>query len=336
MGLDVVPPDVNESAARLHRCTPSDGRSTGKVIRFGLGAVKGVGEGAVEAILEARERGRPFALGVRLLPAGRHPAREPPRDRGAGQERRASTRIAAPRGRSRAPQLLARARRRASSAAPGAARPAQRADVAVRAARAAAPAAAAGASDRRARRYPEVEAWTPKQLLAFEKEALGFYISGPPARPLPGRPVALRQRDHHRLRRGAAGGRRGGGRRRGRPTASGRPSAASKLAFFQLEDQSGQLEVVVFPKTFEKVRPVLVSDEPLLCTGKVQNEGRGEQHAWRMLLEDAVPLAELRKAEDQPGRDPPRRRRGHPGADQRPARHPRAGADLLPCDLIRR
>ncbi len=28
--------------------------------------------------------------------------------------------------------------------------------------------------------YPDVEAWGPKQLLAFEKEALGFYVSGHP------------------------------------------------------------------------------------------------------------------------------------------------------------
>src|SRR5690606_22895161 len=28
--------------------------------------------------------------------------------------------------------------------------------------------------------YPELEPWSPKQLLAFEKEALGFYISGHP------------------------------------------------------------------------------------------------------------------------------------------------------------
>ena len=28
--------------------------------------------------------------------------------------------------------------------------------------------------------YPELEAWSQKQLLAFEKEALGFYVSGHP------------------------------------------------------------------------------------------------------------------------------------------------------------
>ena len=35
-------------------------------------------------------------------------------------------------------------------------------------------------SDLRVETYGTVEEWTPKQLLAFEKEALGFYISGHP------------------------------------------------------------------------------------------------------------------------------------------------------------
>ena len=77
---------------------------------------------------------------------------------------------------------------------------------------------------------------------------------------------------------------------RERPTRRG----DGKLAFFQLEDAAGQLEVIVFPKTFEKVREVLVSDEPLLCKGTVKDEGEGENHAFKMLLEEATPLAALR------------------------------------------
>ena len=56
----------------------------------------------------------------------------------------------------------------------------------------------------------------------------------------------------------------------------------------------GGIEVVCFPKTFEKVRHVLVCDEPILCTGKVQNEGTAEEAAWKILLENATPIAELR------------------------------------------
>jgi len=52
MGIEVLPPDVNESQVDF---TPVGERR----IRFGLGAIKHVGRGAVEAILEARAE-RPF------------------------------------------------------------------------------------------------------------------------------------------------------------------------------------------------------------------------------------------------------------------------------------
>jgi DNA polymerase-3 subunit alpha len=52
MGIEVLPPDVNVSA--------EDFRVVEEKIRFGLNAVKNVGETAVRAILAAREDGGPF------------------------------------------------------------------------------------------------------------------------------------------------------------------------------------------------------------------------------------------------------------------------------------
>jgi DNA polymerase-3 subunit alpha len=52
MGIEVLPPDVNESE---HDFVVVDGN-----IRFGLDAVKNVGAAAVDAIIEARESGGPF------------------------------------------------------------------------------------------------------------------------------------------------------------------------------------------------------------------------------------------------------------------------------------
>jgi len=52
MGIHVLPPDVNRSDLNF---TPA-----GKEIRFGLGAIKNVGHGAVEAIVTARAEGGPF------------------------------------------------------------------------------------------------------------------------------------------------------------------------------------------------------------------------------------------------------------------------------------
>ncbi len=47
MGIEVLPPDVNESDKKF---SVADGK-----IRFGLSGVKNVGEGAIDAIIEARE-----------------------------------------------------------------------------------------------------------------------------------------------------------------------------------------------------------------------------------------------------------------------------------------
>jgi len=48
MGIPILPPDINESNYAFTVVGPN--------IRFGLGAVKGVGEGAIESILEARQK----------------------------------------------------------------------------------------------------------------------------------------------------------------------------------------------------------------------------------------------------------------------------------------
>ncbi len=52
MGIQVLPPDVNQSDLHF---TPA-----GEAIRFGLGAVKNVGQGAVDAIVLTRQQGGPF------------------------------------------------------------------------------------------------------------------------------------------------------------------------------------------------------------------------------------------------------------------------------------
>jgi DNA polymerase-3 subunit alpha len=55
MKIEVLPPDVNESDMDFAPA-PGDRRA----IRYGLSAVRNVGEGVVQAILDARRSGRPF------------------------------------------------------------------------------------------------------------------------------------------------------------------------------------------------------------------------------------------------------------------------------------
>ncbi|KGM56063.1 DNA polymerase III subunit alpha [Lysobacter daejeonensis GH1-9] len=53
MGLDVLPPHVNASEYMFEAVEP-------RVIRYGIGGVKGVGQGVCEAIVDARRAGGPF------------------------------------------------------------------------------------------------------------------------------------------------------------------------------------------------------------------------------------------------------------------------------------
>ena len=285
MGLVVERPDINESQQDF---TVNQGQANGvtqKLIRFGLGAVKGVGSNAVDAILEARAADGKFTslyelcrrvdtqkCNRRVLEQliksgamdgfGKHralllAALDAAMERGAAEQRD---------------------RRSGQTSLFGlftAAAPAQ---------------PSPGASES----YPEVEEWTHKQLLAFEKEALGFYVSG--------HPLDRYRGDLARYATGTTSDFPAGRKEQGDHAVGGIVSQyremitkkGDKMARFMLEDAEGTLEVIAFPKTFEKVRHVLVSDEPILCAGKIKNEGNVEAPEWKMLLEKAQPLSELR------------------------------------------
>ena len=79
LGIEVRPPDVQKSHALF--TVETDASGAPEAIRFGLAAIKNVGEGAVDAIVEVRDAGRgarPVRLARRLLPPRR------PRTRSTG------------------------------------------------------------------------------------------------------------------------------------------------------------------------------------------------------------------------------------------------------------
>src|SRR5690606_24888004 len=58
LGIQILPPDVNASG--VHFMPEQIGNSELPAIRFGLAAIKGIGEVAVESVLRARQSGGPF------------------------------------------------------------------------------------------------------------------------------------------------------------------------------------------------------------------------------------------------------------------------------------
>jgi DNA polymerase-3 subunit alpha len=323
MGLVVDRPDVNESASdftvtrravevapagaaaakrgkkkkeaeALAALAPAPDPLGTKVIRFGLGAVKGVGSTAVDTILEARAEGGPFTsiydlcrrvdtqkCNRRVLEAliksgafdgigtlgGHHRAQllaalDLALERGAAEARDR---------RSGQTSLLAMFE---------------------------APKAADPGAARQGETYADLEPWSAKQQLAFEKEALGFYISG---HPLDRYQADLARYANARTVDFATGARGVGESSIGGVVSQFREmltKKGDKMARFVLEDTEGALEVICFPKTYAKdgVRHALVSDEPILVSGKVQNEGTADEPQWKMLLDNAQQLSDLRSA----------------------------------------
>ena len=74
-----------------------------------------------------------------------------------------------------------------------------------------------------------------------------------------------------------------------------RPGTASGVVFMTLEDESGFVNVVVWPKTFERYR-LLVKDQPFLgVSGKLQKE-QGTVH----LIASELWIPQLERAPAEP------------------------------------
>ena len=161
MGLRVAPPDVNRSGARF--------TVDGDTIRFGLAAIKNVGETAIESIMRCRREAGGLLLARRLLRAGRPAPPQPARAREPGEGGRLRRR-SAPRGRACSPGST-RPWRRGSGGSASATRGRPRSST-----------RRGGARGGRAGRRPQpsCRSGRTEQLLGYEKEVLGFYLSGHP------------------------------------------------------------------------------------------------------------------------------------------------------------
>ncbi len=268
LGIEVLPPDVNASFARF---TPE-----GKAIRCGLGAVKNLGWGGIDAIVQAREEGGPFTALREFCERvdSRHLHRKAVESLiQAGAFDRVGAR---PAYRSQLLEMVERVLDEAQKL--------QRHrhagqmslfDLGV----------AAGASGGAREILPEIPEFPPQQLLTMEKEVLGFYVSGHPLRQyeaaLDGHgclPVATlpEQQDGARV---TVGGMRAGLKQV--TTRSG-----GNMAFLNLEDQTGQVEVVIFPRVLQAYGRVLREDLPLVVRGRLQNQ----EEEVKILADELLPV----------------------------------------------
>lgn len=257
MGIEIMGPDVNTSGRHFE--------VEGDAIRFGLAAIKGVGEGTVDAILEARERNGPFASLDEFC---------------SEVDRRALNR--------KTLEALIKAggfdafglRSRLYAAIEGAMERGARA-AEDRARGQAALFGEATGTVTEAPPLPEVPAWPARERLAGEKEALGFYLSG---HPLDAHRERLEEVTTHSIRELETGSARVGGlitslRRR-------RTKAGDWMAVFNLEDTTGHLECVVFPKLYREIGEGLEEEQAVVVAGRF-DDGDGDR---RLFVEGVVAL----------------------------------------------
>ena len=266
--LKVLGPDVNASE---YRFTPVD-RNT---IRYGLGAVKGTGEQAVNVILKARAEGGPFKDLFDFT-------------------RRADKRMV----NRRTVEALIRAgafdslddHRARLIASVGIAM-----DAAEQAERNAMQVSLFDVFDgddavEQGPQYVEVPRWKEKQTLTEEKLALGFFFSGHPFHGVKAevarfarKPLAsLEAKKEAQFLAGLVVGVRTKFTTRG------------KMAFVQLDDGTTTLEVSVFNELFEAERAKLKDDEVLIIEGKVQRDDFAGEGRVRVIAERLLTLAEAR------------------------------------------
>ena len=133
---------------------------------------------------------------------------------------------------------------------------------------------------------PDAPAWTESQQLAGEKEALGFYMSGHPlerfSRDLTlfgaKRVAELTGSEPDIWMAGIVSGLRPLKTRKG-----------DRMAVFMLDDVDGNVEVVVFPETFGKHGILIEADAMLLVRGKLEKD----DESARLVATELLPIAAL-------------------------------------------
>ena len=277
MGLKVLPPDVNASVHAFAVADPA-------TIRYGLGAIKGVGRTAVDALVEEREAHGPYTRLEDLC-----------------------HRVDLARVNRRVLEALIRS---GSCDSLGANRAAlmERLAVAMHAGEQTARTVEAGQDDffglpqTAARAAVHAGApepvWSEAQRLAGERETLGLYLTG--------HPIARYERDLAQLVgvriRDLAGEARPAGGEGERWSEARKVSAAGLIleirkrgtrVSFVLDDRSGRIEVTLGEDIYHRFRDLVVKDALVLVEGSLRFDEFSD--AWRIQARSLQSLAVVRE-----------------------------------------
>ena len=282
MGIDVLPPDVNEGEGNFSVSYDEEG---GK-IRYGLSAIKGLGRPIIASIVEEREKNGPYQdlkdFAMRL--SGKEVNKRTMEnfikagalDSMAGNRKQKMLVYA---------QILDEVNREKKD---GIAGQMSLMDF-------------LGTEEKKQFEvhFPNVPEYEKEELLAMEKEVLGIYVSGHPLEEYKEqmeRNVTnttldfLLQEDTNRPKVVQDANAVIGGMITGITKKTTKTNAM--MAFLTLEDMYGTVEVIAFPRDYEKNRALLLEEQKVFLKGKVSVE---EERPAKLILQKVIPFAQVPK-----------------------------------------
>jgi DNA polymerase III subunit alpha len=266
MGIPVLAPDINESFLHFH--------STGGSIRFGMLAIRNVGEGAIRSVLQYRDHHGRFrnlyhfceevesrSLNKRVLESL---VKSGALDSFGWKRSQHMALIDA------AIEHGQKARRDRESGQKG-----LFTDLASGQAAIAEPVP------------PDIPEWPIEQRLTVEKETLGFYVSGHPLDRFATEVSRFSKKTIAELI---------GDDKSVECTVAGivtdfktrRTKKGDLMAVFALEDLSGAVETVVFPNSYQKFELYMHGDFPILVSGRFESE---DERSCKIIASDIQPLS---------------------------------------------
>ena len=276
MGIPILPPDINEGESGFS--------VSGSAIRYGLSAIKSVGKSVVDTIIADREAGGPFRSMEDFVSRMTH---KEVNKRTLENFIKSGALDTLPGTRKQKiavmPVLLESKARERKSVIEG---QLSLFDIAGEEER-----------DNFQITFPEVGEYTKEELLVFEKEILGVYISGHPLEDYKDvwqKTVTANASDF--IVDEEAGGARVtdgarvviGGLVAGKTVKTTRTNQL--MAFITLEDLMGSVEVIIFPKDYEANRELFVEDAKLFIRGRVSI---GDDPVGKLVLEQVVPFSKI-------------------------------------------
>ena len=328
MGIDVLPPDVNESGKKFTVVyDPEDTEKKHGKIRFGLLGVKNMGEGPIDAIVEAREqKGKPSDIFRFIENLDIHrinkKAVESLIKSGAmdclNKNRAAHFGIYE--------SLMDAAQNSAKHNIAGQLSLFQT--------------NAEALDESVSRRLPDVKNFPPEELLAQEKEVLGVYLTAHPLdeyADIISRTVNVTSADLAEVlaneEEGYSGRIEDGMKAVMAGIITGKKNLITKngkmMSFVDLEDMYGAVEVVVFPNVYELCSSLIDEDKIIKVSGRI-NFKEGEVPK---LLADSI--ADIRQPEPPSQPQYEERPSAPPQHEERPPEHVQQTAVKEPEGLVK-